>query len=89
MTDATFLVTERRARCILGLDLQGKLRIQTIKKSAPSRKSRFDVLMFEQPEGRKKQFYKKFPSLFDTKGESKNHVVNTKFKSPLCPIQEK
>ena len=30
-----------------------------------------------------------FPSLFDRKGESKNHVVNTKFKYPLCPIQEK
>ena len=89
VTDATFLVTERRARCILGLDLQGKLGIQTTQKSAQSRKSRFDVLLCEQPEDRKKQFYKPFPSLFDRKGESINHVVNTKFKYPLCPIQEK
>ena len=37
----------------------------------------------------KHQFYQKFPSLFDRKGESKNRVVNTKFKYPLCPIQEK
>ena len=29
VTDATFLVTERRSRCILGLDLQGKLEICT------------------------------------------------------------
>ena len=89
VTDATFLVTERRASCILGLDLQGKLGIQTTQKSAPSQKSRFDVLLCEQPEGTKNQFYKKFPSLFDRKGESKNHVVNTKIKHPLCPIQEK
>ena len=89
VTDSTFLVTERRARCFLGLDLQGKLGIQTTQKSAPSQKSRFDVLLCEQPEGRKNQFYKKFPSLFDRKGESKNHVVNAKFKYPQCPIQEK
>ena len=37
---------------------------------------------------KKINFTKKFPSLFDRKGESKNHVVNTKFKFPLCPIQE-
>ena len=37
----------------------------------------------------KHQFYQKFRSLFDRKGESKNHVVNTKFKYPLCLIQEK
>ena len=89
VTDATFLVTESRARCILGLDLQVKLGIQTTQKSAPSRKSRLDVLLCEQPEDRKKKFYKQFPSLFDRKGESINHVVNTKFKYPLCPIQEK
>ena len=56
VTDATFLVTERRASCILGLDLQGKLGIQTTQKSAPSQKSRFDVLLCEQPEGTKNQF---------------------------------
>ena len=28
-------------------------------------------------------------SLFDRPGESKNHVSNTKFKYPLCLIQEK
>ena len=89
VTDSTFLLTERRARCILGLDLQGKLGIQTTQKSAPSQTSRFDVLLCEQPEGRKNQFYEKFPSLFDRKGESKTHVVNTNIKYPLCPIQEK
>ena len=36
VTYATLLVTERRARCILGLALQGKLGIQTSQKSAPS-----------------------------------------------------
>ena len=35
------------------------------------------------------QLYDKFLSLFDRQGESKIHVVNTKFKYPLFPIQEK
>ena len=51
--DAYFLVTERRARCILGLDLQGKLGIHLSQKSAPVNKSRFDVLLCEQSEGMK------------------------------------
>ena len=87
--DAYFLVTERRARCILGLDLQGKLGIHTSRKSAPVHRSRFDVLLCEQSEGMKHQFYTKFPSLFDRQGISKHHGVNTKFKYPFCPIQEK
>ena len=43
--DAYFLVTEKRARCELGLDLQGKLGIHTSQKSAPVHRSRFDVLL--------------------------------------------
>ena len=81
---AMLLVTERRMRCILGLDLQGKLGIQTTQKSAPTQRSRFDVLLCEQSEGWKQIFYMKFKDLFDRQGESKNHTVNTK-----CPIQEK
>ena len=86
---AMLLVTERRMRCILGLDFQSKLGIQTTQKSAPTRRSRFDVLLYEQSEGWKNFFYMKFKDLFDRQGESKNHTVNTKFKYPLCPIQEK
>ena len=86
---AMLLVTERRMSCILGLDLQSKLGIQTTQKVAPTRKSRFDVLLCEQSEGWKQKFYKEFKNLFDRQGESKNHTVNTKFKYPLCPIQEK
>ena len=86
---AMLLVTERRMRCILGLDLQSKLGIQTTQKSAPTRRSRFDVLLCEQLESWKNLFYSKFKDLFDRQGESKNHTVSTKFKYPLCPIQEK
>ena len=86
---AMLLVTERRMRCILGLDLQSKLGIQTTQKSAPTRRSRFDVLLCEQLENWKNLFYSKFKDLFDRQGESKNHTVSTKFKYPLCPIQEK
>ena len=89
MFGAMLLVTKRRMRCILGLDLQSKLGIQTTQKSAPTRRSRFDVLLCEQSEGWKQKFYNKFKNLFDRQGESKNHTVNTKFKYPLCPIQEK
>ena len=77
---AQLLVTEKRMRCIVGLDLQGKLGIHTTQKPAPTRRSRFDVLLCEQTEGWKQKF--------GNKGESKNHTVSTKFNNPLCPIQE-
>ena len=86
---ASFLITERRTRCILGLDLQSKVGIHTTQKLAPKDKTRFDVLLCEQPEGCKNKFYSKFKDFFDRQGCSKNHVVSTKFKYPLCPLQEK
>ena len=86
---ASFLITERRTRCILGLDLQSKVGIHTTQKLAPKEKTRFDVLLCEQSEGWKNKFYSKFKNLFDRQGCSKNHVVSTKFKYPLCPLQEK
>ena len=51
MVGASFLITERRTRCILGLDLQSKVGIHTTQKLAPKEKKRFDVLLCEQPEG--------------------------------------
>ena len=86
---ASFLITERRTRCILGLDLQSKVGIHTTQKLAPKEKTRSDVLLCEQSEGWKNKFYSKFKNLFDRQGCSKNHVVSTKFKYPLCPLQEK
>ena len=53
---SSFLITERRTRCILGLDLQRKVGIQTTQKLAPKDKTRFDVLLCEQPEGWKNKF---------------------------------
>ena len=86
---AILLITERPMRCVLGLDLQGKLGIQATQKPAPTRRSRFDVLLCEQSEGWKQKFCSQFKDLFDRQGQSKNHTVSTKFKYPLCPIQEK
>ena len=86
---AILLITERPMRCVLGLDLQGKLGIQATQKPAPTRRSRFDVLLCEQSEGWKQKFFSQFKDLFDRQGQSKNHTVSTKFKYPLCPIQEK
>ena len=74
VSGAMLLVAERRMRCILGLDLQSKLGIQTTQKSAPTRRSRFEVLLCEQSEGWKNFFYMKFKDLFDRQGESKNHT---------------
>ena len=73
---AQLLVTERRMRCILGLDLQGKLGIHTTQKPAPTRRFRFDVLLCEQSEGWKQKLYNQFKSLFDQEGESKKHTVS-------------
>ena len=53
---ATFLVSERKTRCIMGLDLQGQLGIVTTQKPAPKELTRFNVLMCEQSEGWKKKF---------------------------------
>ena len=89
MHGAPLLITERRTRFILGLDRQGKLWIHTTQKSAPSRRSRLNVLLCEQSEVWKPNFYDQFKSRFDRQGESKNHTVSTKFKYPLCPTQEK
>ena len=53
----TFLVTERKTRCIIGLDLQGQLGIVTTQKPAPKELTRFDVLMCEQSEDWKENFF--------------------------------
>ena len=87
--DATFLITERRTRCILGLDLQIKVGITTTQRLAPKKKSRFDIMLFEQSGPWKEKFYDDFKPLFDRKGRSIHHVVSTTFKYPLCPIQKK
>ena len=86
---ATFLVTERKTRCIMELDLQGQVGLVTTKKPAPKELTSFDVLLCEQSEGWKEKFFIKFKNLFERLGFSKNHIVSSKFKHPLCPIQEK
>ena len=86
---ATFLVTQRKTRCIMSLDLQGQVGISTTQKPAPKELSRFDVLMCEQSEGWKNKFLTKFNDLFVKQGISKNHKGSSKFIYLLCPIQEK
>ena len=46
--DATFLMEERKTRCIMGLDLQGQVEISTTQKPALKELSRVDVLICEQ-----------------------------------------
>ena len=77
---ATFLVSERKTRCIMGLDLQGQVGIVTTQKPAPKELTRFDVLMCEQSEGWKEKIFTKLKNLFDRQGISKNHIVSSKFK---------
>ena len=89
MKGVSFLVTERRKRCILGLYLQSKSGIHTTQKTAATEMSSFGVLLCEQSQGWKQLFYNKFSDLFDYQSSSKNHVVSTEFKYLLCPIQEK
>ena len=52
----SFLVNERCTRCILGLDLQSKIGIHTTQKTAPTEKSKYDVLLREQLQGWKQLF---------------------------------
>ena len=87
--EARFLITERRTRCILGLDSQNKVDISTAHKLAPKERSSFDVLSCEQSDEWKEKLYSKFKYLFERQGRSIHHVVNTTFNYPLCPVQEK
>ena len=73
----------------MGLGLQGQVGIATTQKPPPRELSRFDVLMCEQSQGWENKFFDKFRDLFDRQGISKNHIVKSKFKYPLCPIPEK
>ena len=57
--EATFLITERRTRCILGLDLQNKVGISNTQKPVQKKKTRFDVLMCEQSDIWKEKFFSK------------------------------
>ena len=86
---ATFLVTERRTRCIMGFDLQGQVGIATTQKPAPKELSRFEVIMCKQSEGWKNKFFNKLSNLFVRQGISKKSQVSSKFKYPLRPIREK
>ena len=63
--------------------------ISTTGKPAPRELSRFVVLLCEQSEGWENNFLTKFKDLFESHGNSKNHIVRSKFRYPLCPIQEK
>ena len=89
---ASFLITERRTRCILGLDLQSKVGIHTTQKLAPKEKTRFDVLLCEQSEGWKNKFYSKLKTFLIVKGvrkitlsaqSSNTHFVHYKKKGDV------
>ena len=63
--------------------------IWTTKKPASKEMSRFDVLMLEQSENWKNKFISKLKNLYERQRISKNHIVSSKLKDPLCSIQEK
>ena len=73
----------------MGLDPQGQVGIATTQKPAPKELSRFDVLICEQSEGWKNNFLNTFNDSLVTQGISENHIVSSKSKYPLCPIEEK
>ena len=50
MKGASFLVTKRRTRCIMGLDLQGQVGISTIERPASNELSRHEMVLSEQSE---------------------------------------
>ena len=75
VTDATFLVTERRARCILGLDLQGKLGIKTTQKSAPSQNPGLMCYCVSSRKVGKISFTKNSRSYLMEKGNRKNFIT--------------
>ena len=77
---ATFMVTERKTRRKMGVDLQVQVGIVTTQK--PAQKG---LSMCEQSKKWKNKIFNNFSNLLETQGISKNHIVSSKFKYPLCP----
>ena len=91
---ARFLAVEKK-RCLLGMDLQGKVGI--VIKQIPYDEAHPSIPVNSVEEGTddwisnnwRTYFLDKYKEVFTRQGRSKNHVVHTNFHSPLIPIQEK
>ena len=79
---ATFLVTERKTKCTMGLDLLGQVGIATTQEPAPRELFRVYMLMCEQTEGWKNKFFGKISDLFDGQGISKKSHCKFKIQVP-------
>ena len=75
--DATFLVSEKKTRCLLGLDLQSFVGIDTIQRNPPQVNTVLNVVENSTVALIKSHFVKKFPLLFTRLSRSKNHQVHT------------
>ena len=91
---ARFLVVEKK-RCLLGMDLQGKVGITTKQISFEEAHPPTPVNSVEEgtedwvSNSWRSYFLDKYKEVLTRQGRSKNHVVHTNFHSPLIPIQEK
>ena len=83
--NATFLVSENKTRCLLGLDLQGSMGIDTVRSNPPHLKTVQNVVENSTSELIKSHFVKKFPLLFTRLGRSKSHQKHTTIMEPLIP----
>ena len=84
---AKFLVSENRTRCLLNVDLQSSLGVQTTQ----TRPTPIDEISSPPTDSARWRYYfmNKFKDIFIRKGRSKNHRVHSVFKDPLVPNQEK
>ena len=87
--NATFLVSENKTRCLLGLDLQGSLGIDTVQRNPPQVKIVQNVVENSTSELNKSHFVTKYPLLFTRLVRSKSHQTHTTFMEPLIPRQIK
>ena len=75
--NATFLVSENKTRCLLRLDLQGSMGIDTVQRNPPQVKTVRNVVENLTSELILSHFVKKFPLLFTRLGRSKSHSSST------------
>ena len=87
--NAIFLVSEKKTRCLLGLDLQSSLGMDTVQRNSPQVKTLQNVVENSTSDLIKSHFVKKFPLLFTRLGRSKSHQFHTTFMKPLIPRQIK
>ncbi len=74
---------------LLGADVIKKLGLRLTQQKRSNTAGQKTISNLSEREDLKTKIRREFPTLFSRQGKIKNHIVRTKFKRPLRPIQQK